>query len=202
MILHAYCQGIFPMADPDTNLIHWYRPDPRAVIPLDAFHCSRSLRKSIRQRPFTITSDRDFEGVMRQCAAPRSDDDQTWINQDIIHTYTELHQHGFAHSIEAYNEQDQLVGGLYGIRIRGAFFAESMFCVPDKGGTNASKICLTALVDHMNQRAFTLLDVQYTNPLLEHFGCVEITCDEYINRLNSALQQEHTDWHPFSFDRE
>lgn len=186
MLLWAYASGIFPMADPHTNRIDWYSPDPRGIIPLDGFHVPKNLAREVRKGRFQIRFDTAFKRVMRSCAVDRNQDNESWINERIITAYTDLHERGNAHSVEAWRD-DQLVGGLYGVAIGGAFFGESMFTRPDRGGTNASKICLAHLVRHLNERGYTLLDTQFTNPHLEQFGCIEITRDEYLKRLQHAI---------------
>jgi len=202
MLVYAYTQGIFPMADPDTDQIYWYSPDPRGIIPLDRFHVTRSLRRVVKGGKFAIKSDENFTEVMRQCAAPRPDEgNETWINAELISAYTELHTLGLAHSVEAYvfdpaTGKEILVGGLYGVAIRGAFFGESMFHRSDLGGTDSSKVCLVHLVNHLRKRGFVLLDTQFVTDHLARFGCVEIMREEYLSRLKHALEVE-TSWWPF-----
>lgn len=151
MLLSAYAQGYFPMGDPESGEIHWYSPDPRGHLPLDSFHVPDSLRKRVRSGVFEIRLDTEFEEVMRQCARPRRGQPETWINEEIIRAYVDAHRRGFAHSVEAWR-QGRLVGGLYGMSIHAAFFGESMFSRPDLGGTDASKVCLVALVDRQGAR--------------------------------------------------
>ncbi len=202
--MRAYCAGAFPMADGRDGEIRWYSPDPRAVIPLedDGFKVSRSLRKRVRNGCYRVTMDRAFEEVIRACAHPRAADADTWINQRIVDVYNELHQAGLAHSVEAWaprsfspgsyadrsgsklSEEGELVGGLYGVSLGGAFFGESMF----HRATDASKVCLVALVEHLRGRGFGLLDVQFVNPHLEQFGVIEISSEAYITRLHEALE--------------
>lgn len=186
MLLWAYAHGIFPMADPETNRIDWYSPDPRGIIPLDAFHVPKNLAREVRKGRFDIRFDTAFESVMRACAVDRGNNNESWINNRLITAYTALHERGNAHSVEAWHDE-QLVGGLYGVSIGGAFFGESMFTRPDRGGTNASKICLVHLVRHLTDRGFTLLDTQFTNPHLEQFGCIEISRDSYLEQLAHAI---------------
>ena len=185
----AYRQGWFPMANPEAGAIEWFNPDPRAIIPLDTFHVPASLSREVRKGRFEIRCDRVFEGVMRACAAPRAPDDLTWIDDAMIEAYVRLHEEGSAHSLEAWRD-DQLVGGLYGVHLGGAFFGESMFSRPDLGGTNASKVCLVHLVDWMRHREFTLLDTQFGTEHLEQFGCVEIERRQYLVRLADAVQRD------------
>ncbi len=179
MVLAGYHSGIFPMADPEDDTIYWYRPDPRAILPLDGFRVSRNLEKTARRNVFEVSSDRDFEGVMRACAAR----EETWISEEIIEVYTELHELGFAHSIEC-RRDETLVGGLYGVTLGGAFFGESMF----HRATDASKVALVHLVEHLRRRNFALLDVQYATPHLEQFGVVEIPADQYERMLAEAVR--------------
>lgn len=196
-ILAAYRLGYFPMAESAKapGPIHWLSPDPRAIIPLDAFHVPRSLARRVRRGTFEVTSDRDFAGVIRECAAPRAAELDTWIDARIVGAYTALHRAGHAHSIEAWRE-GRLVGGLYGVHIGAAFFAESKFSRPDDGGTDASKVCLAHLVRHLRRRGFTLLDVQMSNPHLEQFGVVEVPRAGYLRLLGDAAERR-VEWPPF-----
>ena len=189
VLLWAYRRGVFPMADPRSGVVDWYRPDPRGILPLDQFTVPRNLARAVRQRPFKIRSDTAFERVMRSCAFDRSVWNQSWISDDLIGGYVELHRIGNAHSVEAWLG-DQLVGGLYGVHIGGAFMGESMFSRPHLGGTNSSKICLVHLVRWMRLRGFTLLDTQFWNPHLEQFGCVEITAKQYLRQLQRAVNRD------------
>jgi leucyl/phenylalanyl-tRNA---protein transferase len=176
----AYRHGIFPMADEQSDEVRWFRPDPRAIIPLDGLHVSRSLARTIRRAIFEIRIDTDFEGVMRGCADRR---EGSWISERFIEVYRALHQGGKAHSVEAWSE-GRLAGGTYGVALGGAFMAESMF----HRVTDASKVALAALVARLRERSFALLDVQYVTPHLESLGAVEITRREYERRLESALK--------------
>ena len=186
LLVSAYSSGWFPMAV-DEGEIRWYSPDPRGIIPLDAFHVPSRLARVIRSGRFRIEIDRDFPAVIRACAnADRSDDDPgTWIDDEIVASYVAMHQRGLAHSVEAW-EADQLVGGLYGVALGGAFFGESMF----HRVTDASKVALAALVDRMRTRGFTLLDVQWVTRHLERFGAIEIPRHEYLELLQQALEVE------------
>ncbi len=180
-LLSAYCQGVFPMAHEDGR-IYWYDPDPRAIIPLDHFHLSRSLRRTIRQQIFDVRIDSAFTAVMAACAAPAPGREETWINDDILEAYTRLHQLGFAHSVEAWQD-DELVGGLYGVAIGGFFAGESMF----SRARDSSKVALAFLVSHLNERGFSLLDTQFMTEHLRKFGAVEISAVEYKLKLGRAL---------------
>lgn len=206
-LLAAYRDGAFPMADPDGE-IRFYSPSPRAIIPLlpgpAGFHVPRTLRARVRSARFTVTADRAFVRVIRACAAPRRDEPCSWIDHRIIHAYTLLHRAGHAHSLEAWRtdtdapaEAPRLVGGLYGVRIAGAFFGESMFCRPDLGGTDASKVCLVHLVAHLRRRGFRLLDTQFANPHMERFGLQEISRRRYLDLLADALDTPAS-WTPFT----
>ncbi len=193
MLLSAYAQGYFPMGDPESGEIHWYSPDPRGHLPLDSFHVPDSLRKRVRSGVFEIRLDTEFEEVMRQCARPRRGQPETWINEEIIRAYVDAHRRGFAHSVEAWR-QGRLVGGLYGVSIHAAFFGESMFSRPDLGGTDASKVCLVALVDRLKARGFSLLDTQFVNEHLAQFGCAAISRETYLTRLDAALRRTEVSW--------
>jgi leucyl/phenylalanyl-tRNA---protein transferase len=188
LLVSAYSSGWFPMAV-DHGEIRWYSPDPRGVIPLDTFHVPSRLARVIRRGNFSIAVNREFERVMRACAeADRNDDDPgTWISEEIIESYVELHRLGLAHSVETWQE-DRLVGGLYGVALGGAFFGESMF----HHATDASKVALAALVERMRTRGFTLLDIQWVTPHLEQFGAVEISRGKYLQLLAQALPIEAT----------
>jgi leucyl/phenylalanyl-tRNA--protein transferase len=210
LLEHAYRHGFFPMPD-EFGIIRWYQPDPRAVIPLDGFHVSRSLERKLKRtapleekesgtapphpaRPaaasalsppgrghtalFHVSYDRDFVGVMRGCANRES----TWITPEFLKGYTALHTLGKAHSVEIW-QNGALVGGTYGVHIGGAFFAESKFHTV----TDASKIAVAKLVEHLNERGFALLEVQFVTPHLASLGAIEIPHDEYARRLGTAL---------------
>jgi leucyl/phenylalanyl-tRNA---protein transferase len=176
----AYRHGIFPMADERTAEILWFRPDPRAVIPLDGFHVSRSLARTLRRAAFDVRVDTDFEGVMRGCA---DRPEGTWISERFVEVYGALHRAGKAHSVEAWRE-GRLAGGVYGLALGGAFMAESMF----RREADASKVALAALTSRLRERGFILLDVQYVTPHLESLGAIEITRREYERRLEEALR--------------
>jgi len=178
----AYRRGIFPMYSQWTEEIEWYRPDPRTIIPLEAFHISRSLEKTLRQGIFEVRFNTDFVGVMRGCA---DREEGTWISEEFIEVYGELHRLGKAHSVEVLLNE-RLVGGTYGIALGSAFMAESMFHYE----TDASKVALASLVGRLNERGFTLLDVQYLTPHLARFGATEIPFRDYYDRLRRALRRD------------
>ncbi|HYY26800.1 MAG TPA: leucyl/phenylalanyl-tRNA--protein transferase [Chthoniobacterales bacterium] len=177
LLLEAYCRGVFPMAM-ENGEIGWFSPDPRGIIPLDAFHVPHGLKRVLKKGIFQIKLDTSFEAVVRACA----DRPETWISDRIIESYANLHRLGFAHSVEAWLE-DKLAGGLYGVSVQGAFFGESMFHrVPD-----ASKVALVELVNRLNNRAFRLLDTQFVNIHLKQFGAIEIPRQKYMHLLKQAL---------------
>ncbi len=182
-LMHAYLAGHFPMAHEDGN-IYWYDPDPRAILPLHNLHISRRLKRTIEKKPYDIYIDRDFVATMRGCAEATVDRQSTWIDENIIDAYTRLHQKNFAHSVEAWSG-DRLVGGLYGVAFNGFFAGESMF----SRERDASKICLVYLVDHLKQRGFSLLDVQFQTDHLKKFGVIEIPKLSYKLLLHEAIQQ-------------
>ena len=187
MLLAGYAQGIFPMAHPqEDDEIYWYAPDPRGLLPIEGFHCPDRLEQTVRREPYEITFDTAFGEVIGGCAEPRSEDNQTtWISEGIIEAYTELHELGFAHSVEAWDE-DRLVGGLYGVALGGLFAGESMFYRE----RDASKICLVHLVERLDERGFGLLDVQWVNPHLEQFGAYEISREEYEEQLREVIERD------------
>jgi leucyl/phenylalanyl-tRNA---protein transferase len=178
MLLHAYARGFFPMADSATGRIEWYTADPRAVLPLDPFHVPRRLRRFLKHAPFTCTRDRDFPTVIRACA----DREDTWINRGIIRSYSLLHELGHAHSVEVW-EEGELVGGLYGVALGGAFFGESMFHRRE----GASKAALVHLAEHLNAQGFRLLEIQMVTPLTAQFGARLVSRREYRRLLDHAL---------------
>lgn len=172
------------MADSDLKL-YWYSPDPRAIIPLETYRPSRSLRPVLNAGRFEIKVDSAFEQVMRACALPRSEEEGTWISEEIIQAYTQLHHQGLAHSIESY-ENGQLVGGLYGVSLGGAFFGESMF----HKVSNASKVAFHYLIEILKGFEFDLLDTQFINENVRRFGAIEISKSEYMNRLHKAVTKK------------
>ena len=190
MLLAAYSQGLFPMARSRTSRgVDWYCPNPRAVVPLDNIRVSRSLRQRIRRGELRLTRDAAFDRVIRACSLPRVDDGDTWINRDIIDAYEALHQLGHAHSVEAWLG-DKLVGGLYGIAIGGAFFGESMFSRPDRGGTDASKVAFVHLAEHLRARGYMLLDSQINSPHMQSLGAIDIHRDQYLKMLDMAIRMD------------
>ena len=189
-LIKAYSLGVFPMADSaDSREIKFYDPDVRALIPLawqegarHEFHLPRRLARTVRKQPFTVTINRDFAAVIDECAAVRDGRKETWINRDIRQLYVALHRLGFAHSLEVWKE-DRLVGGLYGVALRAAFFGESMF----SRRTDASKVALVHLVARLRFGGFRLLDAQFTNDHLLQFGIHEIGRERFQARLADAL---------------
>ncbi len=169
------------MAESRSGPIVWYSPDPRAIIPLEGFNVPRSLRREMKRSPCTMTVDRAFDQVIRECAEGRCPDG-TWISGDIIRVYTELHSMGVAHSVETWLEE-KLVGGLYGVALGGAFFGESMFSrIP-----SASKFALVSLVGRLKSRGYRLLDTQIMNEHIRQFGAVDIPKDLYLLLLSEAV---------------
>jgi len=182
IVLKAYASGIFPMSDGrDEPEMFWLDPEKRGILPLDGFHLSRRLRRTVRREAFTIGVDTAFEHVMTACAAPASGRWTTWINHEIQDLFTSLHHQGFAHSVEAW-VGEELVGGLYGIALGAAFFGESMF----SRRTDASKVALVHLVARLSQGSFVLLDTQFITDHLRQFGAIEISRAEYHSRLSAA----------------
>ena len=189
-LIKAYSLGVFPMADSaDSREIRFYDPDVRALIPLawregarHEFHLPRRLARTVRQQRFTVTIDKDFPAVIDECAALGDGRAETWINRDIRQLYIALHRLGFAHSIEVWRD-DKLVGGLYGVALRAAFFGESMF----SRQTDASKVALVHLVARLRAGGFHLLDAQFTNDHLRQFGIHEISRDQFQQKLKRAL---------------
>lgn len=180
LLLAAYGSGYFPMADSRSGEIRWYSPDPRAIIPIVEFNVSRSLRQTLNKNLFTIRLDTKFEEVMR-CCAERED---TWISEEIVRSYVELHRLGHAHSVEAWKDE-LLAGGLYGVALGAAFFGESMFSAV----RDASKVALVHLVERLRSRKFELLDTQFLTPHLARFGTLELSRDEYLIRLKNAVRK-------------
>jgi leucyl/phenylalanyl-tRNA--protein transferase len=183
ILLRAYAVGLFPMAERhDDDTLYWIDPEKRGILPLDKFHIPRRLRRRVRSGEFEIRCDTAFEEVIRRCAEPADDRAETWINEEIIRLYIELHKMGRAHSIEA-RKDGCLVGGLYGVTLGAAFFGESMF----SEATDASKVALVYLVAALKKSGFRLLDSQFVTMHLAQFGAVEIHRSGYRQLLASAL---------------
>src|ERR1051326_2704609 len=179
LLLQGYATGIFPMADSrEADELFWVEPRNRAIIPLDKFHLSRSLSRTIRSGRFTVTRDRDFAGVITACA----DREETWINAELERAMLALHGSGHAHSIEVWHG-DELAGGLYGVKLGRAFFGESMF----SRQRDASKVALAWLVARLKAGNFTLLDCQFITPHLESLGALTVSRDHYVGLLAAAL---------------
>ncbi len=177
LLIHAYRSAVFPMALDDGE-IGWFSPDPRAIIPLDDFHVPHGLKRALKKSLFEIRLDTEFEKVMRACA-DRSD---TWISGEIIKSFCNLHQLGHAHSVEAWRD-GELVGGLYGVALGGAFFGESMFHTV----TDASKVALHSLVERLRRNGFALLDTQWVTPHLQTFGTREVSRSVYRRMLEDCI---------------
>ncbi|MCA9305180.1 MAG: leucyl/phenylalanyl-tRNA--protein transferase [Phycisphaerales bacterium] len=214
-----YAAGFFPMADPHTDEINFYAADPRGFLPLttaDGFRIPATVQRDIRSRRFTITADTAFEPVMRQCAGPRRESpsnqsDSTWINQDLIAAYAILHNHNMAHSVEAWRNDPEsntpvLVGGIYGVSLNHAFFAESMFHTPQPrlkddsrhplDGSGASSVCLVALIQHLARCGYHFCDTQVITPHVARFGAQSITRDKFDSMLARAVRRDTPD--PFN----
>ena len=176
-MLRLYASGAFPMADEKTGSINWFMPEVRTIIPLDDYNIPRTTRKAIEKMNFEIRFDTDFDGVVRGCA----DRESTWISEELILAYRRLKKRGHVHTVETWLD-DKLVGGLYGVTFRGAFFGESMFSKVSQ----SSKAALIALIERLREKDFVLLDVQYMTPHLKMFGAVEISFEEYTKLLYTA----------------
>lgn len=181
LLVIGYRNGFFPMGDPESGEIHWHRPDPRAIIPLDAVRISSSLRATLRKGRYSVTFNTCFHDVIEACA----DRPDCWITPVVVDAYTELHHLGLAHSVESWHNGN-LVGGLYGVSIGGAFFGESMFSRMN----DASKVSFVALVSRLRERQFRLLDTQYINDFTASLGAVEIPDAEYLRLLQSCIDSE------------
>ena len=180
-LLLAYRSGIFPWT---ARPVTWWSPDPRAIFELDKFHVSRSLERVLRKEIFKVTKDTAFAEVMKGCAAPAPGRRSTWISPEFLRAYAAMHEAGFAHSLECWNE-GELAGGIYGVAIGGFFAGESMF----HRVSNASKVALWHLVGHLRQRGFVLFDIQMLTPITAQLGGVNIPRREYLSRLKEALKQ-------------
>lgn len=199
--LALYRQGWFPMFDDERRVVEWVQPHERGLLPLDArFSVPRSLRQRVRSGRFVVTCDRAFGRVIRACGTPAPGRERTWLCEEIIELFEALHAAGHAHSIEAWVPAGAgaggapagggtLVGGLYGLAVGAAFCGESMFSRPDLGGTDASKVCLVHLVEHLRARGFVLLDAQLHNDHLEQFGLFEVAMDAYTGMMADAAKR-------------
>lgn len=188
----AYANGIFPWYGEGRPIL-WWSPSPRLVLLPEELHVGRSLRKAQRRRPYRLSLDEDFAAVIRACAtAPRPGQHGTWITQDMQDAYIELHRRGIAHSVEAW-EEDELVGGLYGVALGGVFFGESMFAKRP----NASKLAFVTLVEQLRAWGFSLVDCQVVTEHLLRFGAREIELSEFLERLERGLDHPHRrgPWH-------
>lgn len=180
-MIRLYSRGAFPMADEITGEINWYLPEVRTIIPLDNYNYPRSLRKTIKEQNFEFRFDYNFRSVVNACA----NREKTWISDKLIACYMELEKLGHIHTVETWQD-NELVGGLYGISYAGAFFGESMFSIVSQ----ASKAALIKLIEHLNEKNFVMLDVQYITPHLEMFGAVEISFGEYNNLLQASYTRD------------
>ncbi|MBO9427074.1 leucyl/phenylalanyl-tRNA--protein transferase [Labrenzia sp. R4_1] len=193
VLLKAYACGLFPMAESaDDPGLFWLEPEQRGILPLDTVHVPRRLKRTIRNDLFEIRISTDFQGVIDGCSAPMPGRQKTWINREIRRLYGELFEMGHCHTVETWQDGD-LVGGLYGVSLNGAFFGESMFSFK----TDASKVCLIHLVARLKKGGYTLLDTQFVTGHLAKFGTLEVPKDEYNVLLSSALQRE-TDFYALS----
>lgn len=184
-LLRAYRCGYFPMCDPDDGNVYWCQPHRRAVFSLESYRPSRQLRRIVRKGEFEVTIDREFEQVVRACAAPRKNESETWICDEIIDAYVKLFRLGLAHSVESWYD-GELSGGLYGIAMGGAFFGESMFF----RRSYASQVAFDRLVFHLRSRGYLLLDAQIMNPHLAKLGAFEISHEDYMQQLGRALKKK------------
>lgn len=197
ILLKAYAAGIFPMAESaEDNALYWVEPEERGIFPLDGLHISHSLRKRVRRRCFDVRVDTAFQEVISACAEKKSDRKTTWINQRIKSLYGQLFKMGCCHSIECWRDE-QLVGGLYGVRIGAAFFGESMF----SREADASKVALVHLVARLKAGGFLLLDAQFTTPHLESLGARTISRVDYHALLERAIDQD-AEFFKFAGDRD
>ena len=180
-LLSSYRSGIFPWS---VHPVTWWSPDPRAIIEMDGLHISRSLARVLRQGSFTVTRNRAFLEVMEACAKPGPGRKGTWITEEFVVAYNRLHEEGHAHSLEIWQD-DTLAGGIYGVALGGLFAGESMF----HQVSNASKVALVRLIEHLREREFCLFDIQMLTPVTEQMGAVEIPREEYLRRLSEALKR-------------
>lgn len=216
LLLAAYRQGIFPMADHESGQIRFYTADPRGVMPIrreEGLHVPRSVERAIRSERFVLTADLAFERVMRACSRPRRSGDAPWINDQLVEWYVALHEAGQAHSVESWRPNPAtgelvLVGGIYGVSIGAAFFGESMFCSPrDRlatgerdplDGADASKIAMVALIRHLDFCGYELFDIQMVTEHTGRFGGREISADAYTDLLEPAVERREC-WRPFAW---
>ena len=185
-LIDAYRQGIFPWYE-EPQPVLWWTPDPRSVLFPEQLHISRSLRKTLRRDRFGLAVDQRFERVMRECAQLRGDGLGTWIGDDMLAAYCDLHHIGYAHSIEVWNDDKALVGGLYGVALGRAFFGESMFSEED----DASKVALVALVDIARRAPFELIDCQVESEHLNSLGACGISRLDFEQRLVQTTHKAH-----------
>lgn len=183
-VIAGYQQGFFPMARGRFGKIDWFMADPRTIIPLDGrFRVRRSLRQAIRKNNYQIKINNDFQAVIRACARhDEVDSEEVWLSDEMIALYIELYRRGFAHSVEVWNG-DEMMGGLYGVALRGAFFGESMF----SRAASASQIALVALVERLRDHGYLLLDAQMRTPHIASFGAIDFTHEEYLALLAEAM---------------
>lgn len=192
MVLNAYLQGYFPMArEHDADEVEWIKPYSRAQLPIEDFHVPRRLKTFLNHCLYEVTVDQAFRSVINECARLTDTRKETWINQDIIDVFCELHECGLAHSVEVWESDGQggdktLIGGVYGLSLGAAFFAESMF----SRRTNASKVALVHLARILKHGGYKIFDVQFTNPHLEQFGVYEVSHEDYDLILRDALQHK------------
>ena len=184
-LIYGYNNGIFPMAEANSKEVFWYSPDPRAIIPIDTYRVSKSLRPILNKKTFELKIDSDFESTIQHCAKGRFKGDDTWISDQIIKVYCELHKEGIAHSVETYLE-GKLVGGLYGVALGAVFFGESMFhLVP-----NASKVAFNHLMEILKKQKYLLLDTQFLNDNVARYGAIEISKNEFMKKLQFAKSKK------------
>ncbi len=186
-LIYGYNNGIFPMAEANSKEVFWYSPDPRAIIPIDTYRVSKSLRPILNKKTFELKIDSDFESTIQHCAKGRFKGDDTWISDQIIKVYCELHKEGIAHSVETYLE-GKLVGGLYGVALGAVFFGESMFhLVP-----NASKVAFNHLMEILKKQKYLLLDTQFMNDNVARYGAIEISKNEFMKNLRFAISKKRS----------